>query len=85
MFDINPNPDIGVRRELAIGAGIDPANEILTLREVAPTFGVDRVVVEEIIAQVTDATRTWRECAAGNGVPARELRLMEDAFAGGST
>ena len=81
VFDINPNPDIGVRRELAIGVGIDPADEILALREVAPSFGVDRLVAEEILNEVFNATRLWRECAGINGLPARELRLMEDAFA----
>ena len=84
-FDINPNPDIGVRRELVIAAALGPTDEAQALREAAPAFGVDRGVAEEIIGQVYDATRTWRECALGNGVPARELRLMEDAFAGGST
>ena len=81
VFDINPNPDIGVRRELAIGVGIDPADGILALREVAPSFGVDRLVAEEILNEVFDATRSWRECAGINGLPARELSLMEDAFA----
>jgi hypothetical protein len=76
---------MGVRRELVIAAALDPADEAQALREAAPAFGVDRGVAEEIIGQVSDATRTWRECAVGNGVPARELRLMEDAFAGGST
>ena len=80
-FDINPNPDIGVRRELAIGVGTDPADEILALREVAPSSGVDRIVAEEILNEVFNATRLWLECAGNNGLPARELRLMEDVFA----
>lgn len=82
LFDVNPNPDTGAARQLAIGAEYYRSGIRASLGEVAEHYGVRRSQASAILREIFAATSEWRQCAASNGVPKREFSLMEDAFDG---
>ena len=77
-YDMNPE---------ATGGGLalnisknDNAQSLDLARSVAPVFRVDDTRMEEIIAEVVGAVRTWSDLAKQLKLPSREISLMKNAF-----
>jgi serine/threonine-protein kinase HipA len=82
LFDVNPNPDISVKRETTIGFADERQDEIGGLMDSAPVSGLDANQAEKILTEVFTATDDWRRVAKANGIAERETVHMEDAFEG---
>lgn len=82
VFDINPHPDVARERELAIGSARARSDEIDGLMASAATFGVNRERARQVLGEVFDATKDWRQVAAGNGIAQREMSHMAEALDG---
>lgn len=82
VFDVNPNPDVAKKREIGIGSAHARDEEVEGLLASAPTFGLTHQQAAEALSDVFAATETWREVAASNGIPAREMNRMAEAFDG---
>jgi serine/threonine-protein kinase HipA len=82
VFDINPNPDTGKEREVAIGSAHAREDEIDGLMASASTFGLDARRARQVLADVFAATREWRDVATANGIADREQARMAEAFEG---
>lgn len=79
-FDLNPNPEPGMR---LLNTAIDSrSNEasLAMLLEVAELFrlGVDEV--RTIVGEVSDSTERWRDVAARAGLDRASIAQMEPAF-----
>ncbi|MGL5823426.1 MAG: type II toxin-antitoxin system HipA family toxin [Nocardioides sp.] len=79
-FDLNPNPDPNLTRATSIGGTTSRAEEREALLEFAPYFGLNADQGAVILAQVREATTSWRAIATGNGIPNNELRLFAEIF-----
>ena len=82
LFDVNPNPDTGVEREIGIGTVHAREHELDGLMSCAARFGLSTAAAEETLREVAAATVDWRRVAAANGIAERELTLMTDTFDG---
>lgn len=79
-FDLNPNPEPGVKRfATAIDAGSE-GDGIEELLDVAELFRLSRGGAESVIAEASDATSRWREVAQQEGLDAASIVQMEPAF-----
>jgi serine/threonine-protein kinase HipA len=79
-FDLNPNPEPGVKRfATTIDEGSD-GDSLEELLEVAELFRFSRGEAEAVIAKVSDATSRWREVAQQEGIDAAAVAQMEPAF-----
>ena len=80
-YDLNPTP-IDVRpRILTTNIDLDEGTCDLGLVEsVAELFGLSPKPAREIIAQVGQATRAWRDVASEVGARPAEVRRMQSAF-----
>lgn len=77
-YDVNP---VATGGGLALNISKDDNAQSLDLaRSVAPVFRIDEVRMEEIIAEVTNAVRTWQNLAKQLKLPSREISLMKKAF-----
>lgn len=82
LFDVNPNPDVSVRREITIGFADERDDEIRGLMDAAPVFGLAADVAKKILTEVFAATLDWHRVAKANGIGEREVARMEAAFEG---
>jgi serine/threonine-protein kinase HipA len=82
VFDVNPNPDVAEERITGIGGATTRGEELEGLMANAADFGLSEREARSILAEVSDATRAWREVASANGAPAADIRRFEDAFEG---
>lgn len=80
VFDINPNPDLGGRRQTAIGSAETVADEPEGLMHLAEWCHLDPAEARQIVAEVLDAMATWKEVAARNGASAKEVDRFSDVF-----
>lgn len=77
-YDMNP---VATGGGLALNISNDDNTQSLDLaRSVAPVFRVDEARMEEIIAEVVGAVRTWPDLAKQLKLPSREISLMKNAF-----
>ncbi len=79
-FDLNPDPEPGIKR---LSTAIDfhrTEADIGTLVEVAPEFRLDPDSASAILAEVSAATDGWRAVAARYGLARREVEAMAPAF-----
>lgn len=82
LFDVNPNPDIAKEREMGIGTPHARDEEVDGLMGSARAFGLSQAQARQVLGEVMTATRGWRQVATSNGIAARELALMAEAFDG---
>ncbi|WP_166353443.1 type II toxin-antitoxin system HipA family toxin [Phytoactinopolyspora limicola] len=82
LFDVNPNPDVSVKRETTIGFADGRDDEISGLMDSAPVFGLDADQAKRILTDVFSATEAWRRVAKANGITERQVGHMKDAFEG---
>lgn len=79
-FDLNPNPDPGVK-DLSTRIDFDSSRaSIDTLMSVAPYFRLDEDDAIEILGQVARAVARWRDVAASADLQQQDLEFMEPAF-----
>ena len=80
VFDINPNPEVGVPRSTTInGAGLWP-DELDGLTSIAPWFGLTEDRAAIMLGDILAATANWRSVAADNGISEGELGRFAPAF-----
>lgn len=79
-FDLNPNPDSGVK-DLSTRIDFDSSRaSIDTLMSVAPYFRLDEDDAIETLSQVARSVVRWRDVAVSNGIQKQDLDFMEPAF-----
>jgi len=79
-FDLNPDPDPGPRH---LNTAIDfheTEARIETLLGVAREFRLDDEGAEQILNEVGEATSTWRQVAATQGLSSGAIEAMAPAF-----
>lgn len=79
-FDVNPNPDDSEERATSIAGATSRRDEVDGLMMAAPDFGLSDEEARRIMSEVDDATSSWREVAAANGVSASEITRFNGAF-----
>ena len=80
-YDLNPTPTDVRPRILTTNINLDEGTCDLALVEsVAELFGLGLKPAREVIAQVGQATRFWRDVAAEIGARPAEVRRMQSAF-----
>jgi serine/threonine-protein kinase HipA len=81
VYDLNPTPTDVRPRILTTNIDLDEGTCDLDLVEsVAELFGLSAKPAREIIAEVGQATRAWRDVAAAVGARPVEIRRMQSAF-----
>jgi hypothetical protein len=76
---VNPNPESPGRLTLAIDEA-DPTAKIDLVLNVCDSFRLSAERARAIVKEVEAGSRPWREIAARNGIPAREIATMKPAF-----
>lgn len=79
-FDLNPNPDPGLKELRTAIDFYDTRASIDTLLSVAEYFRLSARDAIDALAQVTRATGHWRAVAASHGLRQAEIDAMEHAF-----
>lgn len=80
VFDVNPEPDVERAHATSIGFVDDPSRGLDALRSIAADFRLSASAADDIIAEVVEGTRSWRDVAGGNGVPEREVERFAPAL-----
>lgn len=80
VFDVNPNPDVAEPRVTSIAWTSDRFEEIGALMSSASEFGLNDTRARQILREVEQATRDWRDVAARNGISGSECAQFEGAF-----
>lgn len=80
VFDINPDPNPGQRRQSTIGGAdsIDDAAE--GLMHLAQWCRLDTAGARAVIQEVSAATGRWRRLAAANGLTATDITAFVEVF-----
>jgi serine/threonine-protein kinase HipA len=79
-FDLNPNPEGGVKQ---LATAIDDNStqaSLATALEVAGLFRVSEAQARAIVAEVLAATERWRDVARTTGLGPQQLTRLEAAF-----
>jgi len=80
VFDVNPNPDLGVARQTAIAAASESSDEVEGLVSLGEACRLTRNEAIDVIGEIVVAVTSWRNAAERNGVHAREIRDFADMF-----
>lgn len=80
LFDVNPNPDLGSRRQTAISGAYEVDEEAEGLVRLAEWCRLGPDSARRVIGEVVSAVGRWREIAIGNGVARPELDRFADMF-----
>ncbi|MGV8847914.1 MAG: type II toxin-antitoxin system HipA family toxin [Propionibacteriaceae bacterium] len=81
VFDVNPNPTLGVTSQTTIGfTGESGQGKLEALRLSAPDFGLSASRANGILREMADAVSSWRTVATTNGVARSELDLFSGAL-----
>jgi serine/threonine-protein kinase HipA len=78
-YDLNPSPSPGPKH-LSTAIDRDTTADLRDLFEVAPLFRLDEVEALNILDQVQQAVRQWREVATRNGLSKTDAAAMAPAF-----
>ena len=79
-FDLNPNPEPGLKVLSTAIDFDDPGARVETLMKVAADFRLDQGAAIKILVEVESARAGWRRAAAAVPVSAQEVTLMSSAF-----
>lgn len=77
LFDVNPNPDVGVGRVTGIGGSTAPADAYDALMAVASTFRMAPDAAIEAWDRTREAVSYWAETARAHGISDAEIRRFE--------
>lgn len=80
IFDVNPNLELGRGRATSIGGATDVDDEPEALRDVAGDFRLRDNEAREVIGDVIDAMKGWRDLAARNRIALSEQDRFEEVF-----
>lgn len=79
-FDLNPDPEPGIKR-LSTAIDFDRTEaEVATLMAVAREFRLDAAGARGVLAEVSTATGNWRAVAASRGIRPAAIEAMSPAF-----
>jgi serine/threonine-protein kinase HipA len=80
-YDLNPTPIDRKRRHLstAIYEENDSAS-IEVAMEVIDHFRIKKAMATQIVSEVGDSVKVWREVALGFGISKKECDIMRSAF-----
>jgi len=78
-FDLNPNPDAGVR-QTSIAGEVEKAGCVEAVLESASIFGLSPEDAANITSRIGAALSSWRQIAARNGVRKSKLDEFEPAI-----
>lgn len=79
-FDLNPNPDAARFQTSVLGEDTRDGR-LRALYETTAEFGLSRAEADAITTEVIAGLEAWRSVARSLGVTAREIELMNSAFA----
>ena len=79
-FDLNPNPDLGEARQTGIGGFYYPGDEINGLMSYASNFRLKEQRAREVLGEVLNGCRNWREIAANNGISSSEINAFSQTI-----
>jgi len=79
-FDLNPNPEPGLKYLATAIDDVETRARIETLLEVAPYFRLDNADAASVLRRVEGATAGWRATASRVGLSNHEISQMEPAF-----
>lgn len=79
-FDLNPNPEPGIKQLSTAIDGYDTTASVQTLMTVAGLFRLTEVAAAGVLTEVSAATEQWRAVAAGHGLTESEITHMALAF-----
>ncbi|MGB3685883.1 MAG: type II toxin-antitoxin system HipA family toxin [Ornithinimicrobium sp.] len=77
IFDVNPHPDLGRGRTTSIGGATDVDDEPEALWDIAGDFRLRDDEAREVIGDVIDAMKGWRDVAAGNRIESSEQNRFQ--------
>lgn len=80
VFDVNPNPDLAVRRQTTIGGAEGVDDEPEGLLRLASWCHLQPGDARRIIGEVIDAAADWRQVAGENQVPPKEIERFAEMF-----
>jgi serine/threonine-protein kinase HipA len=72
-FDINPNPELSVKRVISIGGAANPVDEVNALLVYAESFGLTDSQARTLLREVASAAGNWDSVARGNGISESEI------------
>jgi serine/threonine-protein kinase HipA len=79
-YDINPSID---RQELTLAINeVETACDVSIAMEASRDYGLNPGEAVDVLTQVQEAVRDWREAATGLNIPKAEQDLMANAFQG---
>lgn len=78
-YDMNPNPDNAGTQATAIDYDDTTASIELAL-DVARQFRLSDISAKAVVAEIVDATSTWRAVATETGINQSEIHRMEGAY-----
>jgi serine/threonine-protein kinase HipA len=79
-FDLNPNPDPGLKYLSTAIDFTDTRASVDTLMGVAGYFRLDADAALVVLAEVVHSVAAWRDVARSHGLTNREIELMKPAF-----
>ncbi|MCW2833256.1 MAG: hypothetical protein JWN68_1209 [Nocardioides sp.] len=79
-FDVNPNPDDAEERATSIAGETSRQGEVQALMLTAAEFGLSDEEARRTLSDIEQATASWRDVAAGNGIPSGEINRFSGAF-----
>ncbi len=79
-FDLNPNPEPGIKQLSTAIDEYDTTASVQTLMTVAGLFRLTEVAAAGVLTEVSAATEQWRAVAAGHGLTESEITHMALAF-----
>ena len=79
-FDLNPNPDLEEARQTGVGGFYYPGDEINGLMNYASSFRLKEQRAREVLGEVLDGCRNWREIAANNEISSSEINAFSQTI-----
>ncbi|MCZ3386633.1 MAG: HipA domain-containing protein, partial [Actinomycetia bacterium] len=80
VFDVNPNPDTDTPRRTTIGGASRREDALAALHAYAGDFDLDDKAAARVLSEVRAAVSGWRDIAAANSVPEKQMEMFGDAF-----
>lgn len=80
VFDVNPNPDTDTPRRTTIGGASRREDALAALHSYAGDFDLDDKAAARVLSEVRAAVSGWRDIAAANSVPEKQMEMFGDAF-----
>ncbi|MCZ3388065.1 MAG: type II toxin-antitoxin system HipA family toxin [Actinomycetia bacterium] len=80
VFDVNPNPDTDTPRQTTIGGASRREDALAGAHSYAGDFDLDDQAATRVLSEVRAAVFGWRDIAAANSVPEKQMEMFGDAF-----